>query len=158
MKKYRLKQWYPSLGGDFKNGEKIIFWEERGCYVKNFGDDISLRKTEVENNPDFWELIEEKKPLFTTEDGVECFDGDEYIAISYDFSKVGIVARANAYTYNLGAPYSSDVMRFKHESNADEYILWNKPLLSLKDIDEAVVMYYHEFDELKKLAEERVEQ
>ena len=70
MKNYRLKQWYPSLGGDFKNGEKIIFWEERGCYVKNFGDDISLRKTEVENNPDFWEL---------TTDQINNTTKDEYI-------------------------------------------------------------------------------
>ena len=57
--------------------------------------------------------------------------------------------------YNYDAPYSSDVKRFKHESNADKYILWNKPLLSLQEIDDTIEMYTQEFVELIKLAEER---
>lgn len=148
MKKYRLKQWYPSLGGDFKIGEKIIFWEERGCYVKNFGDDISLRKTEVENNPDFWEEVEE--PLFVTEDGVECFDGDEYILIGDYYSKIYMVA------YNRNAPYSSGVKKFKHKSNADEYIWKNKPLFSYEDFMKWGNVPYERV--IMQLAKERIEE
>ena len=138
MKKYKLKRWYPSLDvtlsvgdiieltGRFKSfigGGKYEFIHKTGDY----SDVGFIKKCEL-NNPDFWELIEEKpKPLFITEDGVECFDRDEYIAIGNDFRKI------NALAYNCDAPYSSDVMRFVFESNADEYIWRNKPLFSYED-------------------------
>ncbi len=148
MKKYKLKQWYPSLGGDFKNGEKIIFWEERGCYVKNFGDDISLRKTEVENNPDFWELIEDKKPLFTTADRVDIFEGDKFILVTDNFIKHEAVACNDLHREGF-------YRTFKYEFSADKYILWNKPLLNLKDIEVGIKGHLPEFVELIRLAEER---
>lgn len=71
--------------------------------------------------------IEEKEPLFITYDGVKCFDRDEYIAIGHDFCMRSMRA------YNCDAPYSPDVIRFKHESNADEYIWRNKPVFSYND-------------------------
>src|SRR5678815_690317 len=97
MKKYRLKQWYPSLKQDWSKGD-IAEWFDG--YYWNKGKVIlnGLSKNEVKNNPDFWELIEEEKPLFTTEDGVDVvngmrihsvrksnFDSDSYIvdAVSY---------------------------------------------------------------------------
>lgn len=158
MKKYKLKQWYPSLPEEWKDRKGIVSFNTiRNGYEMEGVDGIAwIIGVHEFSNKDFWELVEEREPLFVTEDGVECFDGDEYIAISYAFSKVNRVAHANAHVYSLGTPYSGDVMRFKYESSADEYILWNKPLLSLKDIDETIVMYFHEFDELKKLAEERI--
>ena len=122
MKKYKLKQWYPSLGIHAVDGIIIECEEWDNVYV--FGE-LSIPKHEVENNPDFWELIEEKKPLFMTADKVEIFEGDEYIAINYAFSKLDMVAHDQA--------YSGDVMRFKYESNADTYIWKNKPLFSYED-------------------------
>ena len=152
MEKYRLKKWYPSLKQDWSKGD-IAEWFDG--YYWNKGKVISngLSKNEVENNPDFWELIEEKycdcnipiftlnstfcrqclkdieekKPLFITEDGVECFDRDEYIAIGNYYNKIYMIA------CNCDAPYSSDVIRFFHESNADKYIWKNKPLFSYED-------------------------
>jgi len=150
MKKYRLKQWYPSLGGDFKNGEKIIFWGERGCYVKNFGDDISLRKTEVENNPDFWELIEEQEPLFITEDGVEVFTGHSFIIVGDDFIKHKLTA------FNL--PYTQDFKKFKHESNADRYIWQNKRVFSYEDMMKAKHSILITNEDIEKSAKERIEE
>lgn len=150
MKKYKLKQWYPSLPKEWKDkGEVISFNTNRNGYNMEGVDGITwIIGAHEFNNPDFWELIEEKKPLFTTEDGVECFDRDEYIAISHNFSKLDMVAHDQA--------YSGDVMRFKYESNADEYIIWNKPLLCLQDIDGTIKGYLPEFDELRKIAEERL--
>lgn len=46
--------------------------------------------------------------------------------------------------------------KYKLKSSADEYILWNTPLLSLQDIDATIEGYLPEFDELIKLAEERL--
>lgn len=156
MKKYKLKQWYPTLPKEWKDKKGFVSFNTiRNGYEMDGADGIAwIIKMHEFNNPDFWELIEDKKPLFITEDGVECFDRDEYIAISYDFSKVNMVAHSHAYSSE--APYSGDVMRFKYETNADEYIIWNKPLLCLQDIDGTIKGYLPEFDELRKMVEERL--
>ena len=152
MKKYKLKQWYPSLGGDFKNGEKIIFWEERGCYVKNFGDDISLRKTEVENNPDFWE--EDEEPLFITDDGVEVVDGDAIMTLVYhDFSK----SHRYAKDCRIDAVEASTKI-FAHESNADEYAWKNKRVFSYEDMMKAKHSILITNEDIEKSAKERIEE
>ena len=78
-----------------------------------------------------FKIEEVKQPLFVTEDGVECFDRDDYIAIGDDFSK------RNMRAYNCDAPYSPDVIRFKHESNADEYIWKNKRVFSYEEMKKA---------------------
>src|SRR5699024_3046775 len=99
-----------------------------------------------------YELIEEEKPLSTTEDRVK-FDSisqvvvvDEYFVKSY--WRLFFLLQQNF----------KNIKVFAHELNADEYILWNKPLLSLQEIDAKIKGHLPEFDELKKLAEERVEE
>ena len=152
MKKYRLKQWYPSLGGDFKNGEKIIFWGERGCYVKNFGDDISLRKTEVENNPDFWELIEEKEPLFITDDEVEVFNEETTVyCITRGHNK-------HEENYRSMRKIESYLKTFFHESNADEYAWKNKRVFSYEDMMKAKHSILITNEDIEKSAKERIEE
>lgn len=151
MKKYRLKQWYPSLGNDFEIGCVVYYDKERGGYSSINNRDISLRKREVENNPDFWELIEEKKPLFTTEDGVEIYRNNvELFGVNSTF----ITATDNEFDYDVCKKEGWKL--FFHKSNAYEYILWNKPLLSMLDIDGTIKGYLPEFDELMKIAEERL--
>ena len=187
MKKYRLKQWYPSLDEEWHTTHRYEYQSSTGYMCnKSMQHCVIIYKKELHS--DFWELIEEekplkfitedgvsiygdmktyavakgdldidnpeiyggnsaslkyfyhkenalayieknkeKKPLFITEDGVEIFEGDEYIAIgiNYDFRKVDTVAHDQV--------YSGDVMRFKYESNADEYIVKNKPVFSYED-------------------------
>ena len=161
MKKYKLKQWYPALPNHVKVGDiatEVTEYGDNGLsynvFKIFFNDDKWHIVSKRELHPDFWELIEEEKPLFVTEDGVECFDGDEYIAISDAFSKVAMIAIAHAHTYSLGAPYSGDVMRFKYESNADEYIWRNKPLFSYEDFMKWGNVPYERV--IKQLAKERV--
>ena len=93
--------------------------------------------------------IKEKEPLFITKDGVECFDGDEYISIGSDFSKINMVA------YNCDAPYSSDVIRFKNESNADEYIWKNRRVFSYEDMMKAKHSIILTREDIVKSAKER---
>ena len=147
MKKYRLKQWYPSLPKDWVVGDVAIPWEKQKNYYHVPNKSTTIYKEEVENNPDFWELIEEKKPLFTTDDGVKIFLGQVYFSIDIEFNKRGHFA--------INSKLAEVVKTFKHESNADKYILWNKPLLNLKDIEVVIKRNLPEFVELKKLAEER---
>ena len=148
MKKYKLKQWYPSLHNDWVVGDIVIPWGKQKDYYHIPNKSTTIFKREVENNPDFWELIEEEKPLFITEDKVEMFEGDKFIIVTDNFIKHKAVA-----CNNLHREYKA----FKYESNADEYILHNKPLLSLVDIYETIEMYSPEINELIKLAKERVE-
>ena len=88
------------------------------CY---FISNYTIQVSEVENNPDFWELIEEEKPFFVTEDGVEVYDIDFLVfAVKGDFLKIQTFALAFSQNKN-------DMKSFYHESNADTYIWKNKP-------------------------------
>ena len=152
MEQYKLKQWYPSLCDDIEVGT-IVDYEDGWIYYTNKrGNKTVIEMDEWELSfKNFWELIEEKEPLFVAGDGAIFFDDSYYLVTKPYFVKTKLKAKENIYK-RAGFIY------FKHESNADEYILWNKPLLNLKDIDEAIEMYSHEFDELKKLAKEKIEQ
>jgi hypothetical protein len=71
------------------------------------------------------EIIEAKTPLFTTEDGVDIFKGDSYYLASNDFC----ICYCSFYSkpdlaYKL----------FSTKEKAEEYILLNKPCLSLNDV------------------------
>ncbi len=153
MKKYRLRQWYPSLPINIEVGHVIEIDSRSFSNGDNteyylVTDNPKMWVTSRELHPDFWELIEKEKPLFTTDDGVEVFIGHSFIIVGDDFIKHKLTA--------CNLPYTQDFKKFKHESNADEYILWNKPLLSLQEIDATIKGHLPEFDELKKLAEKRI--
>lgn len=60
-KKYRLKKWYPSLSKAMPVGF-IMHKNEKLCNYSNLQHNfIELSSDEVENNPEFWELIKEKE-------------------------------------------------------------------------------------------------
>jgi hypothetical protein len=89
----------------------------------------------------FWQsnlhhTIKVKQPLFTTEDGVDIFEGDEFYFLQKDWLK---------YLNNYGKLIASKgtiaelaYKRFSTKEKAEEYILLNKPCLSLKDIEFAI--------------------
>lgn len=131
MKQYRLKQWYPSLPDWVKNNEVIVKLDPHD----NFYDiDIgykgkSVSRNEVENNPDFWEEV--RKPLFTTEDGRDIYEGDEYFYVTQDGgSYKNLVAKRNC----KGLTSSK---RFWMLVNAEKYIesmkAQKKPLFTTHD-------------------------
>ena len=69
------------------------------------------------------------KPLFITEDGVEIFLGHSYILIDKEFIKHKQTASNIVYTEYF--------KKFKHESNADEYIWKNKRVFSYEEMKKA---------------------
>ncbi len=153
MKKYRLKQWYPSLHKNWITGDVVVPWEREKVYYHVPDKSTTIYKTEVENNPDFWELV--KEPLFITEDGVKHLDKDFAWGVN---------------THNLRKSYAnywgeedlSNWKVFKNESNADEHILLNKPFFSINDIsdlididEESIDIETDIYDKLKQLAIER---
>lgn len=71
-----------------------------------------------------------KKPLFTTKDGVEVFEGDKYYFIQgNNFDLEDTTAIDNKYLNPRGF-----VKRFSTKQAAEDYILMNKPCLSMKEV------------------------
>jgi hypothetical protein len=81
-----------------------------------------------------------KQPLFTTEDGVDVFEGDDIYWININtFEEVN----CNKYNDDLGEisiksllskKYEYKAVGFSTKEKAEEYIIMNKKVLSLNDI------------------------
>ena len=153
MKNYKLKQWYPSLFDDIEVGT-IVDYEDGWIYYTNKrGNITSIDMDEEElSHEDFWELIEEKEPLFITEDEIKITEHrTAIILVDTDFMK----QYKPAIDCNINTVVATTKLFF-HESNADEYILFNKPVFSLRDIDSMIELHLSEFEKLEQLAIERV--
>ena len=135
-KQYRLKRGYPSLKKTVEVGCIITKIYTCGGYhyrgSDNEGVIFYVSGSQCENNPDFWELIEdeEPKPLFVTEDGVEISDLCQTVYLIHP--KTFIRQKSN-----LGYFSANDLDNnklFFHESNADEYVVWHKKWFSVNDL------------------------
>jgi len=125
--------------GDFVNGRTIssfsINWMKIGFKVHC--DDVGKGNI---NDGCFFELQDlktTKSPLFTTEDGVDIFESDKIYSIESSLNEVdekiaGIYKHSN--TNHPVEHWYKDDKYFSTKEKAEEYILNNKPCLSLKDI------------------------
>lgn len=100
-----------------------------GCidsfYIKN---DHLLATTVLESNGRYLKELEKvKQPLFTTEDGVDIFEGDDYFKVLQETYLLLNMRNANV-THNTTAT------TFSTKEKAEEYILMNKPCLSINDV------------------------
>ena len=144
MKTYRLKQRYPSLPKWVEIGAVARYIKMYECY---FISNYTIQVSEVENNPDFWELIEEKEPLFTTEDG-EAPLGQMVVCVRKSDCAKKYIYTDEKTAFNLYWVYFID------EYNADEYIWRNKRVFSYKDIENYGVHPVNMI-RVEKLAKER---
>ena len=95
---------------------------------------------------------EEKELLFITEDGIKIIDHrTAIILVDADFMK----QYKPAIDCNINTIVATTKLFF-HESNADEYILFNKPVFNLWDINSMIELHLSEFEKLEQLAIERV--
>ncbi len=161
MKKYKLKQWYPSLALTWSTEDRYEYDASRQVMVNisNVKKEVVIPQRivvkEYELHPDFWEVV--KEPLFVTEDGADVCRGVKTWAVDINTFK-----KAGSGIHNGQAP---NYKYFIHESNADEYILLNKPFLSINDIsdlidinEESIDIDTDIYDKLKQLAKERSKQ
>ena len=74
--------------------------------------------------------VKNKQPIFQTEDGVDIYEGDYSYGVHN--SKFDIVKIKHISTVYVG----DNFIEFSTKEKAEEYILYNKPLLTLKDIEE----------------------
>lgn len=96
--------------------------------------------------------IEEKKPLFVTKDGVKVFDRNTIIYNVRNNTLAKIKINADYFT-----KYDFEHKVFYHESNADEYILMNKPVFSYNDIKKFQSGGEGICYDLKAIAKERID-
>jgi len=89
-----------------------------------------------------------KKPLFTTEDGVDIFKNTKFWYIDNFIIKTYITREFSE--------IESSYKTFATEEKAEEYILLNTPCLSLKDISTIKCSEYDFFGAIKKLVEEKI--
>jgi len=135
--KYKLIKEYP---GSPKLNTEIVYSTiythcnkenynlNRNTYMIKSKDYFELKNPE--QYPEFWEKVVEKdyEILFTTEDGVDKYLGDSFAYINLNFpDKV-----REDYIRNLS--YQEHVKYFSTKEVAEEYILMNKPSLSLNDV------------------------
>lgn len=91
-----------------------------------------------------------KQPLFTTEDGVDIFEGDEYFElITPDFHNKPCIwnilpnKTRNNINYDQKGNKEHGRIWFSTKEKAEEYILMNKPCLSFNDISNLFPGYIH---------------
>lgn len=108
---------HPNRYPDSKHPIKKIWFCDPG-YLRLSSDKYTIG---IEN------LVKAKKSLFTTEDGVDIYKGDNYYYTRKDTH--GIV-----YTGNASFVPHSDLITFSTKEKAEEYIIMNKLCLSIKDI------------------------
>lgn len=77
-------------------------------------------------------LKKAKQPLFTTEDGVDIYEGDNIIYyIDTKYLNQGV---KNSSAYICSTSQKGDYLFYKSKEKAEEYVFMNKPVLSLKDV------------------------
>ena len=161
MRKYKLKQWYPSLDVTLNVGDVIeitgriesfyggIIYE----FTHTTGDytDVGFIQECEFNNPDFWELIEEEKPLFVTEDGVDIFDLCQTVYLIHPKTFI----KQKSYLGYFSTNVLDNNKVFFHESNADEYVWKNKRVFSYEDMMKAKHSIILTSEDIEKSAKER---
>lgn len=132
-----------------KDTNKIRFWMKEQIGVENVPND---------NNPAGFKIdsIEKSKtPLFTTEDGVDIFDGDTYLENynsndKYEFSNYQRyrAVKDGEEDYSIS---NSNCLRFSSKEAAEAYIIVNKPCLSINDVENFKSKHYSTITKLNWL-------
>ena len=83
-------------------------------------------------------LKKAKQPLFTTEDGVDIFEGDTFYYVKFTQYNMTVgkpfeIVKGNHPTFKYEPQYEK---YFSTKEKAEEYILLNKPCLSYGDVQE----------------------
>lgn len=132
LKKYKLIKKFPNSPDV---GTEIIF--KKGITFSNTycanttGQSYWYYPEDVENYPEFWEEVMEKKSFITTEDKVKIFEGDIVWFISRNLNK-------EDWKFPLATTVSKDTLFREHhiyfasEKAAKQYIEDNKPIYSKK--------------------------
>lgn len=101
--------------------------------------------------------VKSNTSLFTTEDGVDIFEGDLFWNINNQFQLSELQITNNKYELVFLKP-ENKCKQFSTKEAAEEYILMNKPCLSYNDISDLVKdgQIWWLKEELKKLVKSKL--
>lgn len=128
---------------------ELTYNEEKG-HLENFRNKYTIKVTlgTGYNNSDPWgpfelnsSLTHSEQPLFKTEDGVDIFEGDKYwvIIINLNHLTNPWIAKSHICDWNNPKIPPLGTIQFSTKEVAEEYILMNKPCLSINNIAEVYV-------------------
>lgn len=128
MKKYKIIKTYP---GSDKLGTVITLDKNGECWTTP----QLIIENDCKNNPEFFEEIVEKKEVFLiTEDGVKVnLKGEIHWVSNYVGGEIKYL-----YATSLVEPHLfilEDFKVFSSFEKAQEWIILNKPVLSVNDVD-----------------------
>ncbi len=113
-----------TIGDSIKTGEIKKFYLPSGIQKE-----VTLWVTMSDEDTYLSEATHKPKPLFTTEDGVDIFEGNSYVKLNSHTSwdiVTGFISE--------GAHGSYTGLKFSTKEKAEEYVLMNKPCLSINDV------------------------
>ena len=151
-KDYGFKNMYPTEFWDIYSVKRIS--DNKIFTIGDSYEDLIIEKMfmSVDNNIITTYKPKAKQPLFTTEDGVDIFDGNKYFictaSLGNCINNEGIVGKF--FKTNPNYKY------FSTKEKAEEYILMNKPVLSLKEIKETTTIKGLSLKKLEKLVQQKL--
>ena len=163
--KYKLIKLLP-----FENSPRIGYTSEPHLSQKDEDHYWNGLWFNPENYPEFWQLVVEKvkQPIFQTEDGVDIYESDDNT--NGNGKRLYQVALCNSEDFwnDEIKPYDlvilnnhsmrgnkEDFLTFSTKEKAEEYILYNKPVLSLKEIKETTTIKGLSLKKLEKLVKQK---
>jgi len=119
-------------GEVFTVGDEVIFNNSVSFTIKTFhiseGNRIACGDMEINY------IKHIKKPLFTTEDGVDVFEGDEFYNTWDLLVPNKEIAESRKKDFYREKPVNKYCIYFSNKEKADEFILLNKKCLSINDV------------------------
>ena len=148
-KDYKFKNMYPTEFWDIYSVKRIS--DNKIFTIGDFYEDLIIEKMFMSVAGDILTTYKPKvkQPLFTTEDGVDIFEGDYSYGVHN--SKFDIVAIKHVNTVYV----TDNFIEFSTKEKAEEYILMNKPCLSLKEIKETTTIKGLSLKKLEKLVKQK---
>jgi hypothetical protein len=127
-KDYKFKNMHPTEFWDIFSVKRIS--DNKIFTIGDFYEDLIIEKMFMSVAGDILTTYKPKikKPLFTTEDGVDIFEGDYSYGVHN--SKFDIVAIKHINTVYV----TDNFIEFSTKEKAEEYIIDNKPCLSVNDV------------------------
>lgn len=137
--------------GDNHSGSSYSNRVVKGFIIKN--DEMFI--IQYGGNTKLKDAKKVKQPLFTTHDGVAVYEGDRYWFIRFDDT----IGEGNTDSF----PLAFGKATFSTEEAANEYILMNKPCLSVQDLKNTFNSHHfgegeYQLERLKKLAQSKLKQ
>lgn len=128
-----------SDGEIFTVGDKVVGYNNSIAKIKTIDlvGEISLNiGTDKHEGFSLKKLKQLKQPLFTTEDSVDIFEGDlfyyvKFVQYNNTLGKPFEIVRGDYPSFEYEPQYEK---YFSTKEKAEEYILMNEPVLSLKDV------------------------